>query len=1023
MYRLFWLLFSLFPLPSVALQLTDGQSFVYDVGKNCVLTEGSLGVYAGMYNLRVNDTNYSGSVSSLSPDGREVRCSAFTDPGSGLEVRRNVYVSKTLNFARFSDILNNPSEKEMTVDVEVFGNLGSGNRTVVAVDQGNFLITNAGGNGESASMPALLHYHSQISHPVAAKHIVNGNQLSWRYAGVTVPAKSQVRLVYFVAQSATVEAATEAATLIFNNPTALYEGVGTVALTQLLNFIPPQPTPANGFDQTPFLNVGERRLGVLEESDALSHGRASTPADAYALNLKTGETVTLRLSASFNAYLYLFGDAQGKTVVAVNDDAGLETTNAEIVFTSPADQTYYMEATAHDRRERGNYTLEVIKDATNQLPRAYNFEFSTEKLVAPTTVTFTDFSLDPDGQIVQRCWQFGDGSLLSCQPGETVTHTFEKAGQYSVGLTVQDNQGAYAYHNEQVSISATSEGVVLPISNTVAGELASSDPRSQTRSSAFADRYLVRSLTPGQELVIDMKSNEFDSYLYLYDEFNRLLAQDDNSGGSGGEESEGKGDRHAQIRYTPVSKGDLLIEATSFKDNTLGKYYLTLETAQNYPAKDIPIEASTSLTNSLQNLFVARLPDSFQSSFLLWDFGDNSPVVGSNEAVVSHLFPSPGRFTVTVTAVDNDSQEAKGQREFIMISQSVAPTTRFRATPLFGERPLRVFFSNESFSTLPGDELSYIWQFGDGEVSTDTQPAHTFVQEGTYQVILQAYSKLHQQSASYSIPISVIDRDSGKIPVTGMSRVRPQVLMAGFDPILLDLLDTDMKIFAIVRPGLSPIQTVRIMQNGSEYTVVMQHVATYANGDQRYETVWTMTKGGLPVSTYPNLLGDKPGQYRIQAIDQTGQFHAFPNLEIGNNTSIETAPVSLNIQPLRQVGTRRKLPQVLASGFDPALVDVGDSQFLVKAIVREGLFPIKSVTLKSNQGDFQLPMHLQEIFPNGDKLYVVSYTYPRDSLEIGTLGSLFGDQPSPVQFTVTVVDQADQTHRFPELRVGNFPPQ
>lgn len=1016
--KLFWIkvnivLLCLLPIPSFSLQLIDGKSFIYDVGNQGALTRGTLGVYAGMYNLRVNGTNYVGNVIALSPDGREVRSSTFTEPNSGLEVKRAMYVSKTLNFARGSEILQNPTDKEVTADVEIFGNLGSNSRTTAAVDQGNFLITDDVINGVSGHLPALLHYHSQVSNPVAAKHFLNGNQLSWRYPKLTVPAKSQLRLIYFIAQTEDVESAKEIATLVFNNPTALYEGLGPVALSQIVNFTPPQPTPPESFSAVSFVNVGERRLGSLEETDALSHARASTPADAYALNLKAKETVTIRLSAAFNTYLYLFGDETGKELVAANDDQGVETTNSEIVFTAPEDKTYYLEATVHNRRDRGNYTLEVIEGAVNQAPHAYSLEFPTDKLVAPATVTFTDFSVDPDGNIVERCWQFGDGKPPVCQAEETIEHTFEQAGQYSVGLTVRDNSGAYAYHNEQVSISATPDGVVLPISNTVAGELASSDVRSQTRSSAFCDRYLVKSLTPGQELVIELKSNDFDSYLYLYDEFNRLIAQDDNSGG----------EKNARIRYTPVRNGDLLVEATAFKDNALGKYYLTLETTANYPTKEVPIEASTLLNNPLQSLFVARLPGSFRTNFLLWDFGDKSPVVGSDEAVVSHVYLKSGRFAVTVTAVDKKGEEILGKREFIMTNQSFVPNARFRATPLFGESPLRVFFTNESVSSLPDDELSYVWQFGDGEVSTDTNPAHTFSQEGTYQVILRAYSKLNQQSASYSVPISVIDRDSGKVPITGISRLRPQVLMAGFDPMLIDLLDTDAKVFAIVRQGSEAIQTVRIMQNGSEFTLVMQHVATYANGDQRYETVLTLTKGFLPVSSYANLFGDKAGQFRIQAIDQAGQFHAFPNLEIGNNPALPATPTSLNIQPLHQVDIRRSWPQVLAAGFDPALIDVSDSQFLVKAIVREGIFPIKSVTLKQNQGGLNLPMHLQEILPNGDKLYAVSYTYSQGSLEINTWGNLFGNQPNVTQFTVTVVDQDGQTHSFPELKVGNFPRQ
>ncbi len=998
------------PFSSTALSLIDGQSFLYDIGKNGALMQGTLGAYKGMYYLRVNDTAYVGHVASLSPDGREVQLDTFTDPATGLLINRNFYVSKTFNFARFTEILENPTSQDIIVNLELFGNLGSDNRTTIANEQSHFLITHELINGQTGNLPALLHYHSQVGHTFQAIHSVNGNQLNWHYPPITIPASSTRRLIYFIAQATQVDAAKQAATFIFNNPTALYEGMDHVAQSQLINWIPSQPTPTTDFSQVPFLNAGERRLGELTEGEALSQLRVYTPADAYAINLKVEETITLKLSAAFNAYLYLFSDQKGQDLIAYNDDQGPESTNAELVFTAPKAGTYYLEVTAHHHQERGPYTLEVLAGQVNHPPKAYPFEVIDET-DSPTTLTFVDFSTDWDGEIVERCWQFGDGTGLTCTEHPDISHTFPRAGQYSVGLTLQDNAGAYAYQQQRIAIKAALEGVVLPVSNTVSGELATSDTRSQTRSNAFADRYIVQSLLPGQELVIEMKSSHFNSYLYLYDEFYQLVAQDDNSGG----------EQQARIRYTPLRSETLLIEATSFQDNALGTYTLTLELANNYPTSNLVLEASPFLHDPLQTLLVARLPTGFKTNFLLWDFGDNSPVVASNEAVVIHRYPNTGRFTTTVTAVDRQDQEMQGNKEVILMNPSPIPQVRFHATPLFGESPLRVFFTNESISTVPGNELTMIWQFGDGQVSTDTHPAHSFTEEGTYPVILETYSKLNHQSAAYTVPIAVINRASTQIPVTGLTRFRPQVLMAGLDPMLIDLLDTHTKIFALVRPGAVPVQTVRVMQNGSEFTLVMQHVATFGNGDQRYEVVLPLTRGILSVSTYANLFGDKPGQFRIQAIDQAGQFHAFPNLEIGTNPPAPTIATSLAIQPLRQVGIKRAAPQALAAGFDPALVDVGDAEFLVKALVREGMYPIAEVTLLQNQGEWSLPLRLQEVLPNGDKMYVLTYSFAGGSLSVGTLGSLFGDQSSPNQFRIKVTDQSGESHYFPELKVGNFP--
>ena len=1023
MYKSFWIRLSILSLyalssPSFSLPLFDGKSFLYDIGSNGALKSGTRNAYSGMYYLRVNGANYVGNIEQLSPDGREVRHETFTELGSGLEVKRYIYVSKTQNFARFSEILRNLTDVPITVDVEIYGKLGGGNHTAI-LDQGHFLITDDVINGVSGAMPVLLHYHSQVNNPVIAKHSLSDNKLSWVYSDVTIPAQSQVRLIYFVAQTTDVNIAQQVAIQIYSNPTVLYEGIE--ALEESLNFEAKQPIPRDGdagdFSKAPFLNLGELRTGALTEEDSWSLKRMATPADAYALKIAVGETVTIRMSAGFNAYLYLFQGINGEKVVMTNDDRDTNTTHAEMVFTATEEGTYYIEATAHNRSERGVYALEILAGSTNRPATAYPFDFKAESFTAPATVTLTDFNTDADGDIVERCWHFDDGSPKTCNANNTVTHTYQEAGQYNVGLTLRDNAGAYAYHNEQISIASPSEGIVLRLSNTVSGELGSSDAYSQTRYRAFADRYRITSIA-NQELVIDMISEEFDSYLYLYDRFNQLLHQDNNSGDS----------THARLRYTPLDPEDLWIEATSFGDNTLGKYQLTLAYPENSSKVDVPIDVSPTL-NPLQYLFIARLPNHFKATTLRWHFGDETKEVSTDQPIISHTYSVAGEVTVTLTALNAERQQLTGTKKVRIRDQATMPTILFRANPLFGEKPLRVFFTNDSSPSSSEEPLKYLWQFGDGKIETDTNPTYTFTQAGNYYVTLHGFSS--QQRGSYTLPITVIDRGSTSLPVTGIVRELPQVLMAGFDPILVDLLDTQVKIFAIVRPGKTPIQTVRFFRNSDDFELIMQHVATYANGEQRYETLLTFAQGTLPVGKFGNLFGEQQGQFSIQAIDQAGQFHAFPNLEIGNNPPLDNniIPKSLNLEPLRREDIHRRQPQVLAAGFDPilvhkndkvpALTKASDAVFMIKAIVREGIFPIQSVTVKHNQGSLNLPMQLQETLPNGDKLYVVNYPYPSNSLEKSTVGNLFGTEPT--QFTVVVEDFGRQTHRFPELEIGHFP--
>ncbi|MEW5826943.1 MAG: PKD domain-containing protein [Candidatus Bipolaricaulota bacterium] len=59
---------------------------------------------------------------------------------------------------------------------------------------------------------------------------------------------------------------------------------------------------------------------------------------------------------------------------------------------------------------------------------------------APLSVLFdASASMDPDGQVVSYSWTFGDGASGE---GETTTHTFDRAGAFSVTLLVKDDLGA-----------------------------------------------------------------------------------------------------------------------------------------------------------------------------------------------------------------------------------------------------------------------------------------------------------------------------------------------------------------------------------------------------------------------------------------------------------------------------------------------------------------------------------------------------------------------------------------------------
>jgi PKD repeat protein len=76
-------------------------------------------------------------------------------------------------------------------------------------------------------------------------------------------------------------------------------------------------------------------------------------------------------------------------------------------------------------------------------------------------------STDSDGKVASYAWTFGDGSTGT---GVTASHTFAKAGTYTVGLTVTDDRGGKSTVSKSVTVSTTPVPPVPPVPSTTIAE-------------------------------------------------------------------------------------------------------------------------------------------------------------------------------------------------------------------------------------------------------------------------------------------------------------------------------------------------------------------------------------------------------------------------------------------------------------------------------------------------------------------------------------------------------------------------
>ena len=118
----------------------------------------------------------------------------------------------------------------------------------------------------------------------------------------------------------------------------------------------------------------------------------------------------------------------------------------------------------------------IVVKAANLAPSA-SFTYTPETVVVDTEVTFTDTSVDSDGEIVARRWTLPDNTTST---EASVKYTFTKGGTFDVTLQVTDDWGA----SSEVSKKATRASA--PAARATRGRLPppTDGTRSRSRSTA-----------------------------------------------------------------------------------------------------------------------------------------------------------------------------------------------------------------------------------------------------------------------------------------------------------------------------------------------------------------------------------------------------------------------------------------------------------------------------------------------------------------------------------------------------------
>lgn len=131
----------------------------------------------------------------------------------------------------------------------------------------------------------------------------------------------------------------------------------------------------------------------------------------------------------------------------------------------------------------------------------------------------------------------------------------------------------------------------------------------------------------------------------------------------------------------------------------------------------------------------------------LWDFGDGTT---STEVSPTHLYVNPGNYNVRLIATDSSTCNISDTSAFFTIRVFAKPVAFFNwsPNPPIENTPVR-------FTNLSTGANRYLWNFGDGNSSTLTNPTHQYEATGTFNTELIAYNDANCTD-TFNLDVNVI---------------------------------------------------------------------------------------------------------------------------------------------------------------------------------------------------------------------------------------------------------------------------
>lgn len=479
----------------------------------------------------------------------------------------------------------------------------------------------------------------------------------------------------------------------------------------------------------------------------------------------------------------------------ISDGQTYDTRDITIQFAQPGDYTVTL--TVDDGHGVSNSSQSLSQEIHINFPPVPKIDATSKSTIARQTFS-ARATTDGDDSTLRYLWDFGDGSKAE---GVEVTHTYQKSGLYTITLTVDDGR------RQSNSVQKTTHTFKLfryPTARFSAPAVAEPnkpiflDARQSTAPEGKIARYTWfvddRQVAEGDTATITI-SESGDHTL-------KVLVQDD----SGFEEAQSVLTKKIHLNFAPVPKWSVsssvaapnqpitfdasrssdkdgkikqflwqfadgstangAIVKKSFSNNGVQTFTLTVDDGQGFENSKQSLQGQvlinsspiivteTAIRANTRRIFLDASKsydiDKHALSFE-WLFPDGSTNSG---ATFFWDAPSDGVHFITLTADDGQNVANSQTRETVKVLINRPPIAVIDSLveACTGQT---ILFNGSRCYDPDGDALKFLWDFGDGTTSTETDPAHTYTKPGQYSVVLKLDDGFAKEPTLAVIPVFI----------------------------------------------------------------------------------------------------------------------------------------------------------------------------------------------------------------------------------------------------------------------------